>query len=689
MTADEDDRPFVPPSEVFEVPIASDPSTLLEADLNAAEASLLLQDELEIDTNFTIAEKPLPDGEVPLLSPPLLRKVKLDSLRVEGPLTPQMSSPTSSRTEIDLTELTKGLRANQNLEVLKNQGQKDTDATFSNDFLTALEGTSRHLMQDIQQERLKASDAEARVHIPVMDFCLSEPRWQKVPSDVLSQWDWIRQTCGAFNAPLWPGDSKKERKVFCWSIFPPKLGYVSLDEFVEDEEALTKLLGAPKPGEIPTSVDYVWKQPGLAILRDQEDNEWEELEPIMEIIEQETPNDLDSLVKKRRRNAEEDPASSSPVDTVDLVQFPDSSKNPAREILTNVQSQKTSLLIGDDDGSAAATLLSNFVDFQTNKRRKQTESSFFPVAGSNKGAEPVAATNPVSKNQTKRSTPPDQPQLKHVTPAPCPPVMLLVGPIKIIKSLGLGRNIFSRLTKLCPSAEIIERDFDRWNTVAWENNSVSRSPVVSSLAAEADIIVSPATGIILTTLLRAIQKPPPGHKGDAAIREHLSNVALRYERLIVLVSEGNQIDETTRDLTPSESAAYGDFVGFVTALPTNGQTYYVGGGDDTLAKWLVSFIARYSPEAAAVRECLIEEESLWELFLRRAGMNAYAAQGILALLKSDDKTPEEETVNRFGLPAFVRMSAEERMHTFRGLLGGENVLTRLKALFMWDNVSTS
>ncbi|RYP61779.1 hypothetical protein DL771_010001 [Monosporascus sp. 5C6A] len=681
MTVDEDDGPFVPPSEVFEVPIASDPSTLLEADLSAAEASLLQQDELGIDTYFTIAEEPLPDGEVPLLSPPRPRKAKLDLLRIEGPLTPQMSSPTLSRIEINLPDLSKGLRVNQSPEILENQGQKDTDATFSDGFLTELEGNSKHLMQDIQQERLKASDAEARVPIPVMDFRVPEPIWQEVPSDALSQWDSIRQTCGAFDAPLWPGDSKKERRDFCWSIFPPKLGYISLEESVEDEEALTTLLSVPKSGEIPTSADYVWKRPGLAILLDQEDNEWEELEPIMGIIEQEPPNDLDSLVKKRRRNAEEDPASSSPVDMVDLVQFPDSSKEKTSKVPTNAQSHKTSLLVGDNDGSAAATLLSNFVDFHTTKRRKQTKSSFFPVAESDKkGAEPVVATNPVSEKQTKSSTPPDQPQLKHATLAPCPPVAPLAGPIKIIKSLGLGRNIFSRLTRLCPSAEIIERDFDRWNTVAWDNNSVSRSPVVSSLAAEADIIVSPATGIILTTLLRAIQKPPPGHKGDAAIRERVSNVALRYERLIVLISEGNQIDETTRDLTSAECAAYGDFVGFVAALPTNGQTYYVGGGDDTLAKWLVSFVARYSSEAAAVREYLIEEESLWELFLRRAGMNAYAAQGVLALLKSDDKTPEEEAVSRFGLPAFVRMSAEERLHAFRGLLGGENVLTRVSNL---------
>ncbi|RYP61766.1 hypothetical protein DL769_007572 [Monosporascus sp. CRB-8-3] len=536
-------------------------------------------------------------------------------------------------------------------------------------------------MQDIEQERLKASDAEARVPIPVMDFCVPEPRWQEVSSDVLTQWDLIRKAFGTFNAPLWPGDSKKDRKEFCWSIFPPELGYVSLDESVEDEKALTTLLDITSPGEIPTSADYVWKQPGLAILRDQEYNEWEEPEPTMEIIEQETLKDLDSLVKKRRRNVEEDPASSSPVDMVDLVQFPKNSKEETSETTTKAQNQKTSLLVGDNDGSAAATLLSNFVEFHTTKRRKQAKSSFFPVAESNKkGAEPIAATNPVSENQTKPSTPPGQPRLKHATLAPCPPVNPLAGPIKIIKSLSLGRNIFSRLTKLCPSAEIIERDFDRWNTVAWENNSVSRSPVVSPLAAEADIIVSPATGIILTTLLRAIQKPPPGHKGDAEIRERLSNVALRYERLIVLVSEGNRIDETTRDLTPSECAAYGDFVGFVAALPTDGQTYYVGGGVDTLAKWLISFVARYSPEAAAVREYLIEEESLWELFLRRAGMNAYAAQGVLALLKSDDKTPEEEAVSRFGLPAFVRMSAEERMHTFRGLLGGENVLTRVSDL---------
>ncbi len=184
---------------------------------------------------------------------------------------------------------------------------------------------------------------------------------------------------------------------------------------------------------------------------------------------------------------------------------------------------------------------------------------------------------------------------------------------------------------------------------------------------------------MLTTLLKAIQRPPPGHKGDAAIRERLLNVSLRYEHLIVLISEGNRVDETVRDLSPTECAAYAEFSDFVAGLNTNGQTYYIGGGDDTMVKWLISFIMRHAPEAGEVCHMLIQEESAWEVFLRRAGMNAYAAQGIPALLKRTEKVLEEE-LDQFGLLQFLRMSATERIGAFGDLLGGDNVLTRVSEL---------
>ncbi|KAJ8110606.1 hypothetical protein ONZ43_g5831 [Nemania bipapillata] len=265
--------------------------------------------------------------------------------------------------------------------------------------------------------------------------------------------------------------------------------------------------------------------------------------------------------------------------------------------------------------------------------------------------------------------------------APCPEINIPNTPTKLIKGLTLNRGLLSKLEQLYPTAEIIERDFDRWNTVTWGHQSILRPTIISSLAAEADVIVSPATGIIVTTLLKVIQKVLPGHTGQSSIRERLVSVALRYERLIVLVSEGNTEDETTRDLTPPETTAYADFISFAAGFDYKIEVFYVGGGEATLAKWLVSFAVRYAPEAAQTQARLIQDETQWEVFLRRAGFNAYAAQSILVLIKGRDSTDKEgDEFDNYGLAQFMTLTEAQRLDCFRTLMGGEKVLKRVNKM---------
>lgn len=654
--------------------IPSDPSTLVDEDLREAESSIFKDGELDgypYSLDFTYPVTP-PLGDIPSPSSHNLSQPKLDSLYVEEPLMPQSLSPEPSNFNVNLGEISEGVEIGQSSNTLEARGEQDSDGIFSDDILSSLEGQSKFLMRAIEQERLQASDAEARIPIPVLDFAVPEPEWQKVPLDPSSQWNLVLETCTATNVPPWTRASKPDAKLR-WVPFPEELAYIDLQETIEDDGTLIVFLDFIDPLGIPTSTEYVWKQPGLAILQEPED-EWDELQPLSEP----TRDDLESIVRKRRADLDTE-RSSGTTPPADLI--PQKLMEPPTTVKSNRPGEMASLLVGDDDSSATATLLSNFMDFHTAKRQKHTKSSFFPVADKSPDKpETIVARTPVAvKCHTRPNAPPAEAPLKDITPAPCPPLVIPALPATIIKALSLSRSIFGRLTRLHPSVRIIERDFDRWNNVAWERNSISRSPVVSPLAAEADIIVSPATGIVLTTLLKAIQKPPPGHKGNAAIRERLSSVSLRYERLIVLVSEGNRLDETVRDLSFSECEAYADFSAFVSGLNTNGQTYYIGGGDDTLVKWLVSFIVRHTHEAAEIQNMLISEESLWELFLRRAGMNAYAAQAIPALLKAPDEASDED-LGQFGLPQFIKMAFTERIKRFRGILGGDNVLTRVSDL---------
>jgi hypothetical protein len=87
----------------------------------------------------------------------------------------------------------------------------------------------------------------------------------------------------------------------------------------------------------------------------------------------------------------------------------------------------------------------------------------------------------------------------------------------------------------------------------------------------------------------------------------------------------------------------------------------------------------YAREAEAVRELLLPVETSWEVFLRRAGMNVFAAQVVLGSLK----VPESEVAiggeggQVFGLPLFVMMSRGKRIGLFEEVFGGRRVLERV------------
>ncbi|KAI1082895.1 hypothetical protein F5B20DRAFT_597131 [Whalleya microplaca] len=677
-----DDDQFVPDEQVCQVPMLSDPSSLLEADLNAAEAEVLGQDSPRMNSSpqHTDILSVSPLAEAPLLSPKLPR---IGSLKVEAPLTP-LDSLSPSGMAIDFLEISSGVDMDQvltkELDLSSAELNKDDSRISSDELFSMLEETATSVMRDIQQESLQAADALARRDIPIMDFMIPEPDWLHAPLDAASQFSWIWKTYNIFTFSPWPKNSEAERQQLCWCPIPSSAAKISVQELIEDNKNLKVFIESTDSANVPTSADYVWKQPGLDILREKEVEE-NQLEPASI---QRDDKSLASLLRKRRlayndTDLDPDRLPSNSLSPIDLIQPPESTSAVPHQVTHKKPNQFPSLLVGCSEASATSTLLSNYIEFRTTKRQKSTRSSFFPVPTDRPvqaEAEPVPDETEDSTQSKTLVTPECQHGKSPASFAPFPPLNPSSARTKIIKALALPRGIFSRLEKLYANAEIIERDFDRWNNLIWDRNSVSRSAAVSPLAAEADVIVSPATGIVVTTLLKAIQKPLPGHKGQAVIRERIRAVSLRYERLIVLVSEGNGVDERVRDLTPSDCAGYADFAGFVSGLDTNAQAYYVGGGEETLVRWMVSFLQRYAPEAAEFQDILIQDETQWELFLRRAGMNTYAAQAILGRLKAPDGVPEDERY-RFGLPAFVRMTPVERMQNFRGLMGGEKVLNRV------------
>ncbi|KAK8119394.1 uncharacterized protein PG998_004020 [Apiospora kogelbergensis] len=638
---------YTPGSDRCQIPFASDPSSLLEDDLKAAQSVLFAASSPPI---LGIPDLP-PASEVETLTP-VTRST--ESLKVEQPLIPSNPISSPKKHTIDLREAAGSVNLACDTDCdLEHYARKDIPELFSDELLEELKASAFPANMAVEQERLEHADAIARVQA----FGMAVTKWK---------------------------GNHRERD-YWWAPFPSSLRLVSFDESLDGDTELIHgdLLRMLNDAEFSTAASYVWKRPGLAILRELDNEDEEEVLQVGGNGEPTGSPGIQTLLRKRKFE----------LDTADrdtsLPLINASDVNPVRhpnQAQSTDTARRTNLLVGNDDPNATSALLANYVDLHTSKRRKNEISSFFsprkPVQAEMKAIIDRRIENHTKDNGSSLSA---MRPIEKLKSAPVPSLGEPSGSTKIIVTLSLGPGMLGWIEKLLPEAELIERDFDRWNTVAWDRNMVSRSPIISHLAAEADVIVSPATGIILTSLLKVIQKPLPGQKSETAIRGRIEKVSTRYERLIVLVSQANRVDESTRDLSASECASFAGFSGFVLGLNPDSQVYFVGGGEETLSKWLVALIRRHSPEAAEVQSLLLEEETTWELILRRAGMNAYAAQIILAELKAITiRGPQGQAMGE--LQRFILMTPQERIAQFSPLMGGSNVLARVGSVIdaQWE-----
>ncbi|GIZ41551.1 hypothetical protein CKM354_000485100 [Cercospora kikuchii] len=226
-----------------------------------------------------------------------------------------------------------------------------------------------------------------------------------------------------------------------------------------------------------------------------------------------------------------------------------------------------------------------------------------------------------------------------------------------------NRPTIRKLEKLLPAIEMVIRDSDERER-------------------EADVTVSASTGVFFTNLQKLKQKPLPGQKAFFGIREQVVTAALRYERLVVLVSEGKQIsdqgDAAVAGLDQQDADALCGFIGVCSLLKAEVEVVYVPGGNEQLVDWLAAIITRYRDTSI-----LLQEETYWGRFLRKAGFNAFTAQVILNQFKTsavDDQstsgTPVRSRDGVYGLAAFICMSEEDRVQRFARVLGGEGMLRR-------------
>jgi hypothetical protein len=692
----------------FQLSLLSDASSPTKYVLEALEQKIFEQDvptplrksttsevSKEISSDTCVGDGTITLGEVcsPLASlensrtPPSveMKRMKRKDLKVEEPLTPEM--PQAAQRSVHFSDFVEEME-------LYPASVPDSPAYENKFFEEAFSDALKTVNQWAEQERLIEADSTARIDVPVLDFSKPDPPWkafhqQRGSVSLLSLQKLTIQELVGHQRP-WLGTGLVATTMN-WVPFPASLARVALEEPLKDEdhtwEAFVKDL---KEGTFIDSSDLTWKPPGLKILKDDDDDD-DEIEPAKFLND--NVQDLSSLIQKRKmeldqNEVEDNEIKKSKTNTVPHLR---GSTPKPNDLMHMSSGHKMHDDLVDDRGFgllagafSAANSIDNYLELRGTKKPKLMDSSYFQSA--------TKVIQSVPKSRTLQLDPRTQATIQlpiRKSPVavdarlPAPNLEPLITDTYVIVSSTLlkHRSLVKQLEALLPKLKLVERDFSAHNTTSWMPGSVSRSPIKSPLDSEADIIVSPSMGIVITTLQKIKQKPLPGQKAKTATRERLDQVNTRYEKLAVYVSEG-RTDGTTNSLDANDCLDFGSFAGFVLGLNSSNTVQFVGGGEETLSKWIASTIAQ---NRVVGDSTLIEEETHWEIFLRRAGMNAFAAQAIISEVKEPEGVNplSPSKAGLFGIVAFVEMTVEQRIARF-GPLCGRGLIERASAVIDTD-----
>ena len=691
--------PFVPSSDIGHLELLSDHTSPtkqvahdLEISIMAADAIIhnkVSKNDCQEDSDPMLLDlddlgelySPL-KGIQELPSSPPIKRVKPDDLKVEGPLTPPLSeqlTPWKTKS-VSFREALLDIIPDMppSIEKPEDISSGDIDAFFAESIAPIAEKANRR----IDQEQLQEADTTRRVAVPIMDFSLSVPPW-RVYAPHLDEKDrnmqkqlLIKTKADHFKGHFWYANGKVEREMR-WAPFPKELGRIAIDEDITDDGSLADFVAQPECVDTST---LVWKPEGFRILDEVYGSDEEELEH--GIFPE--PKDIESLVKKRKLDLQNINEFTSDIIVRDF------GVGKARELTDKRQEMKPShtanLQVSADRsgrgyeypsllGGAFSTLsaLDSFIGMRSGeaKKPKLVDSLHFPTTTlhHNTLAKPPEKLSAFKLSQNPFSS------IQARKPLPLPDIGIpeMPRPFVISSIFSSNKKLFRRLQQLFPAAEFIERDFTLHSS---SSNSASASKTLAAqcsadtMTDEADIILSPGIGLIYTTLQKIKQRAPPGQVSRSSIRERILRTLPRYEKLLVIVSEGRlNVDSMSgRDLDTHDCQALTEFITFCAHLIDEAQVIFVGGGDDDLAQWIAGVMASQSPFSSPLK--LLQDETLWEIFLRRAGMNAFGSQVVLAELKASSNEMKAavsllDPVVKFGL------------RRFETLFGGRQLLLRV------------
>jgi hypothetical protein len=529
--------------------------------------------------------------------PPMKRRAS--DHKVELPLTPiklPLSTPTKKGKSVSFREMVheyipKTKAVTTDTEDAAANSQASLDAFFDE----IIEPFAIQANQIIEQEQLQEADSLLRVVVPIVDFSQPVAPWKSFArrsngkyregeTELMSQQKLLfqvkQQDLKIFSC--WPSVMRLERQLH-WTAIPKELVKLAADEELEDSRYMAIVLDDMGMEDVVVSDTLTWKPEGLRVLDDLDESE-EEIETAG--FEENEYSDIERLVRKRRlelvepvqMRAETGPHQKKlqiamPVRTSDgLLQRPDLSME---RISTDKAMEHGSEMIFRGELFSASAALSNFMYSQgkaSSVQRVTPERTLhssiapetsFTLAGIRN--QTFSTENPAFKTAASVSIP--------QTPQDPDPRSFVISTLLLREQRSLMRVV----ERLYRKATFFERDFSALPTVT-----------------EADMILSPTTGIVLTTLQKIKQRALPGQEATSgSLKERLSSLSIRYDRVLLLVNYGCSGNGIPRDLDQRDHDALAELKEFARSLGSDTQVIPVMGGDEVLGRWIVTYMLRY------------------------------------------------------------------------------------------------
>lgn len=572
----------------------------------------------------------------------------LDSLRLEVPAIREPSSPNAENAIDILAEHAVGV---QGASDAIDNGDGKIESFFEDALIETLNAHRSMANAIVEQEKYDPVDSFARVRVPVMDFRLPRPDWEANGSDPKSQFShMILDSLAPMLLPTSLTSTSLDAKLK-WVPIAHDSGHFRVAEQLGTLSTESQALLDSNSVRINTSSSHIRQSAKPAIFELYSDD-YIECEHVCESQDVVSPFFI-ATSPTTETLPEVQPITSTGPSLMDLV----------RNKRQGMMADNTASPIEEGQIMNTGKLLSNFMELRSIKRPRlssrilNTGSIELRTPGQSASSQPSSAVGPSEIVQQAVKE-----------PSPAPKAQIPDEKAKYIVSVDLARSILSYLETVWPPENLIDRQFSDQRNIGFLSTESNQVEGPGQLSFEADITLTVGVGLITTSMPKARQRPLPGSDKLPQLRGRVVELSTKYEKLIVLISEVNPSGEFVGELSAFDLAAYTDFVRFTIGLDASISTYLVPGTYDTMARWVLAFICRYSLAALRTSRYLSAPETTWELFFRHAGMNVAAAQVLSSVLF-------EQAGDR-GLAHFLAMSPKERLSRYSALLGGEKLLQR-------------